>query len=150
MDFCEKNPTKACKQCPFSRQVEPGALGGSPPETYVGQIIGNFWLPCHLHSDFSDPRWGQDISKAQCAGAAVMRANLGIDGRMPAELHKLPAGSDENVFTALWEFIAHHTGLSEAEAREWLKLHPPRLMLMAELLRAKWSIKTRRRERGLR
>lgn len=134
--FCEKNPKRACPQCPFSKQCEPGALGGSPPEVYVGQAFGPFWLPCHLHSDFDDPAWKSDTEKPQCAGAAIFRANLGIDSRLPPQLHRLPPGSDPDVFATFTEFLMHHAGLSREEALTWQFTHPPDACLRAELLRA--------------
>lgn len=136
-DFCQKNPGRACPQCPYSRACAPGALGGSPVEVYVGQITGPFWLPCHLHSDFDDPGWKTAIEKPQCAGAAIFRANLGIDGeQLPAALHRLPAGSDANVFATLEEFVAHHLEINLAEARIWLGAHPPFLLMKLEMVKA--------------
>lgn len=101
---------KACPECPFNRKCKPGTLGGSSVETYVGQINGPFTLACHMHCDFSDPNWNE-LSKykntPQCAGAAIMRSNLGIADRMPAALPRLPADR-ENVFATMSEFARHH------------------------------------------
>lgn len=33
---------KPCDKCPFSRSVQPGALGGSDPLVYVAQARGPF------------------------------------------------------------------------------------------------------------
>lgn len=135
-DLCDKNPQRACAECPFNREITPGTLGGSPVETYVGQIVGPFWLPCHLHSDFDDPAWKDDLTKPQCAGAAIFRANLGIEQAMPAGLHRLPAGSDPHVFVSLQDFVAHHLQIPMIDAVEWVVTHPPRLLHLAEQLRA--------------
>ena len=110
--------TTACKDCPWSRGVKPGALGGSPPETFLGQAVGPFILPCHHDCDFDDPDWKRKIDKVtQCAGAAVFRANIGVSTRMPGVLQRLDADTDA-VFSTPAEFLAHHKGITLAEARE--------------------------------
>src|SRR5258707_14531702 len=38
-----------CPQCPFNRSTEPGLLGGSPVETYVGQIYAPFVILSHAY-----------------------------------------------------------------------------------------------------
>jgi hypothetical protein len=81
-------------------------LGGSPIQVYLGQIVGPFVLPCHSQKGYQ----GNDtpISAGQCAGAAVFRANIGVDDMMPDALLHLEAGSDPNVFGSLEEFMTHH------------------------------------------
>lgn len=98
--------TQPCAECPFSKKCGEGALGGSHPTVYVGQIHGPFWLPCHRHCDFKDPNWKSDLSVQQCAGAAIFRANLGLSERMPPFLHKLPPS--DLVFSTVEEFYKHH------------------------------------------
>lgn len=99
---------KACKSCPFSRQCEPGELGGSPVETYIGQSMGPFFLPCHACAGYKGNEQTLDDGLPQCAGAAIFRANIGRDEVMPGALLKLFAGSDVNVFASMQEFIKHH------------------------------------------
>lgn len=131
MTFTTKDAVKkTCPECPWSRQAKPGALGGSPPETYLGQIVGPFLLPCHMHCDFSDPQWREKMDvTAQCAGAAIFRANIGVDTLMPDPIARQPK-STEHVFANAAEFLAHHAGVSVAEARKRLQATP-----VVELLR---------------
>lgn len=103
---CNQN-NKACGGCPFSKQCAPGELGGSPITTYIGQIIGPFFLPCHAAQNYEGNGTKLSPEHAQCAGAAIMRRNLGIADRMPEPLLKLD-GEDPNVFETLEEFINHH------------------------------------------
>lgn len=122
-----------CPACPYSRTCEPGALGGSPVEKYIGQALGPFLLPCHQHCDFTDPDWKLKVeSTPQCAGAAVFRANLGVNALMPKGLHELPANRG-TVFSTAAEFVAHHRGVDLHTARMQLVLFPPEQMLRDEL-----------------
>lgn len=106
---------KPCKECPFNRHVQPGLLGGARPEVYVGQITLPFWLPCHMDRNYRGRETNvNDV--CQCAGAAIMRANIGCDVRPP--LLRLPPGSES--FTTLAEFYAHHTGWSIERSAEYL------------------------------
>ena len=100
--------TTACSTCPFSKTSTPGELGGSPVETYVGQIIGPFFLPCHQVKDYKGNAEKIETCQCQCAGAAIFRANIGVGKYMPHTLLNLPADSDPNVFTSLHEFVWHH------------------------------------------
>jgi hypothetical protein len=104
--------TTACEECAFKRSIKPGYLGGSPPETYIGQINAPFWIPCHMAGHY---KWkaSRCNETQECAGAAIFRANLGIS--MPPPLSSLPPDR-ETVFATLAEFYAHHTGLDLAEA----------------------------------
>ena len=137
---------RPCAECPFSKTVQPGTLGGSDVSVYVGQAIGPFWLPCHMDTDFQDPNWKQDITKAQCAGAAIFRANLGISDYMPDFLHRLPPDTlpalrqrrspDRNTvlsFASHAELVAHHRQCSVTEAEAWLEKNPPTELLRVEL-----------------
>lgn len=111
---------QVCKACPFSRTVEPGALGGSSPETYLGQAAGPFVLPCHLHCDFEDPDWkAKSINTPQCAGAAIYRANIGVAWGLPDAIHHL-APNVEAVFATPEEFLAHHKSITLLEAGKQL------------------------------
>lgn len=128
---------KACSSCPFSRQCEPGGLGGSPIEVYLGQILGPFFLPCHAAKGYKGNDTPLSPEHMQCAGAAIFRANIGVGEAMPNPLLKLPKESDSNVFDSLGEFIHHHTKhlpFNHLLTNAMLELHAPefRDQLIAE------------------
>ncbi len=130
-----KRIKKPCKDCPYSKTVKPGALGGSNPDVYVGQGHGPFYLPCHKTCNFDDPNWKTDFeSPQQCAGAAIYRANIGRDKIMPAMLHKLP--KDDSVFGSPEELLAHHKGISIEAVTEYLKKYTPDMLMTQEFYRA--------------
>lgn len=107
---------KVCPECPFSRAVEPGALGGSHPYKYIGQAIGPFVLPCHMHCNFEDPQWREkSFETPQCFGASTFRANIGVQALMPTQFPRVPQDTS-TVFASAAEFLAHHTKLSLREA----------------------------------
>lgn len=109
--------TSPCKDCPWSRSVRPGALGGSPAETFLGQVVGPFILPCHHDCDFSDPEGKLKVAKVTpCAGAAIFRANLHVSSSLPAVLQRLPPDTSL-VFADGAEFLAHHKNISLKAAR---------------------------------
>lgn len=108
---------KPCRDCPFTRACPPGKLGGSSALTFVGQVHGPFWLPCHSHTNYADPNWKTDISKPQCAGAAMFRANVGVAELMPDGL--LAATPDASVFASAAEFLAHHAPVDGGELRQF-------------------------------
>lgn len=111
--------TKPCAECPFRRDITPGLLGGSPVETYIGQSVMPFWLPCHC-----DQKYAFKASKidevTQCAGTAIFRANLGVGQLMPPSLLSLPPDK-ELVFGTMAEFVAHHKGMTLEEAQQFLQ-----------------------------
>ena len=109
-----KQHHQACKSCPFSRTCEPGALGGSPLNTYLGQIVGPFHLPCHSAGNYKGNDTPCTNEHAQCSGAAIFRRNIGVDVLMPDPLLKLQT-EDENVFSSLEEFITHHAPYASAQ-----------------------------------
>lgn len=123
-----------CADCAFRRDSKPGNLGGSDPGVYVGQTSGPFWIPCHCSKDYrgKESVYGEE---KECAGVAIYRANLGLDERMPDALLKLPADHDA-VFSSHAEFVAHHTGMTIAEATRLLELLPPEGWLAAEFAKA--------------
>ncbi len=124
-----KNP---CKSCPFLRTVKPGALGGSEPETFIGQAVANFLVKCHEMIDYSDEDWNRKAREgldSQCAGMAIYRTNNQIDC---GPLLKLEPNA-EKVFGTHAEFLAHHYGITEARAKEYLELYPAERMALAEL-----------------
>lgn len=107
---------KACHECPFSREVAPGALGGSHPFKYLGQAIGPFVLPCHMHCNFEDPQWREkSFETPQCFGALTFRANIGVQDFMPKQFPRVPKDTS-TVFSSPAEFLAHHAKLSVREA----------------------------------
>ena len=114
---------KPCKTCPFSKAVEPGALGGSSVETYVGQANGPFFLPCHESTDYDDPNWKKDTAKPQCRGAAQFRANVGRE--FSNELLQTEERDDSEVFGSYPEFIAHHLKESLCNAVIMSRILPP-------------------------
>ena len=132
-----KAVNKPCPDCPFSRRVKPGALGGSKPEAYIGQILGPFVLPCHKHCDFDDPNWRQSAGDVpQCAGAAMMRYALAtsMDLRYPGSIPLL--APTEDALVSLPEFYAHHTGVSVQQATSYLTFNKLRELLSEQLARA--------------
>jgi hypothetical protein len=129
-----------CPECAFRRDIKPGALGGSHPEVYVGQLHGPFMIPCHLHYPKDDPNQSFRKTDAvfeipQCAGAAVMRANIGRDKILPVEIHRLPKDTTL-VFTSYAEFYAHHKGISLFDAERQLLVLTPAKLLDIELTKA--------------
>ena len=130
-----KRIKKACKACPYSKSVIPGATGGSPPDVYVGQGHGPFYLPCHKTCDFSDPDWKTDVdTPQQCAGAAIYRSNIGRGKLMPPMLHILPP--DDSVFHSPEELLAHHLQVSTEVAAAYLKNNTPEQLMQREFQRA--------------
>jgi len=107
-----KQHSSPCGGCPFSRAIAPGELGGGRPETYVGQAVGPFWLPCHCSANY---RGKETVASevSQCAGAAIFRANIGV--QMPPALLSLPRDT-EKVFSTLADFWSHHTKTSRINA----------------------------------
>ncbi len=110
--------TTPCAECPFRRDIKPGFLGGSPVETYIGQSVLPFWLPCHCDSGYKQKQ--SEFGKVtQCAGTAIFRANIGVAQFMPPSLMHLPANK-ELVFSSMIEFVAHHKRMSPMEAEFFL------------------------------
>ncbi len=123
-----------CGACPFRRSVGPGALGGSTPETFIGQAFGPFVLPCHQHCDFSNPDWKLDTAATpQCAGAAHFRANVGV--RLPDAIYALPPDA-VRVFASAEEFLAHHAQCSVEHAGDLLALTTPHELMLVQLARS--------------
>lgn len=124
-----KHPKRPCHECPFRRDVKPGTLGGSPVTTFVGQSIGPFVLNCHLADGYT-AKPEDALSTPQCAGAAIYRANLGVE--LPRQIHTLPA-DDQVVFASHAEFVAHHEQVSIEIAQQLLELFPAKYCLLLEL-----------------
>lgn len=134
-----KHMQAPCNGCPFSRTVTPGALGGSSPETFIGQAFGPFLLPCHkthtrdMYKTDEEFRT-QAAHKSQCAGAAIFRANMGLSALMPEGIHKLPQDMDA-VFSNPVEFYVHHKRTTVFDAVSQLLRRTPRDLLAEQLAR---------------
>lgn len=127
-----RNMPAPCNACPWMQTTPPGALGGSPPETYIGQAYGPFVLPCHKACDFDDPDWKRkSMDVSQCAGAAMFRSRMGISPTIPTFLHSLePQGPvlDDPV-----KFYAHHKQITPEEALAQLTERTPLHLLDEQL-----------------
>ena len=127
---------KACTECPFSRNSTSGNLGGSPIEVYLGQILGAFYLPCHMAKNYKGNDTPLLAEHMQCAGAAIFRRHIGIADRIPDPLLKLDT-DDGNVFTNLAEFIQHHDPeLPEAMVKRMVSLANRGYYTQLEMMRA--------------
>ena len=126
-----KQPTSPCSDCPFSRLIKPGTLGGSAPTVYVGQTIGPFLLHCHLAQGYRFKET-DGFAVAQCAGAAIFRANIGVADQLPDELHRLPADHDA-VFSSHAEMMAHHMECPVEVAEQILERYPPSVWRAKEM-----------------
>lgn len=121
---------KPCETCPWRRDAAPGALGGSHPFKYIGQVHGPFWLPCHNSPGYSNDC--RNPQHRQCAGAAIFRANIGVSESLPEQLDRLPADREAVLSTPV-EFLAHHSGISVDAADALLKVATPKALLLLEL-----------------
>jgi hypothetical protein len=76
----------------------------------------------------------------QCAGAAIFRANLGLNQIMlgpdnplfPPEHFLILPPDTENVDASFAEFLARQAGISFIEAMLMLKLVPPHILVLRE------------------
>lgn len=91
--------TKPCGDCPWRRDALPGWTGGLTPETWIRGAHGDEQIDCHT------------LTGAQCAGAAIYRANVCKRPRNPETL-RLPADRD-HVFESPTEFLEHHVDVDE-------------------------------------
>lgn len=125
---------KPCRECPFNKQAglnKKDHLGGSETVVYIGQARGPFWLPCHMDKAYkgktSDP-----AVVDQCRGAAIFRANCGIDHEMPPQLLHLPEDR-KMVFDSFEEFLSHYEKISIEESTEFLKMMNPEFWMQIEM-----------------
>lgn len=128
----DKQHADPCPGCPFSRRVKPGALGGSSPNTYIGQIAAGMWLPCHAAVDFSDNGWKTDLEAPQCAGAGQFRE--AVQAKETPHMLRLPPTDD--VFSSYSEFLAHHTGRRVSSCEEYLQTVTPEYLAAQQLQQA--------------
>ncbi len=129
--------TTPCDQCPLRRDRPPGlkSLGYSPPEVYIGQAVGRFWVPCHkTYEPGVHPKAQMPHNTAQCAGMAIYRANCGIPAKDDGILELPP--DKELVFGSHEEFHAHHRGISVEESKEFLSIMTPEIIARFELGKA--------------
>lgn len=133
-----KDLQKPCSDCAFRRCSEPGHLGGSTPEVYIGQTRGPFLIPCHL--TYPSLEEGERLHDkmhcmGQCAGSAIFRANCGLNGLLPPEIPQLEP-DHEAVFSSPVEFLAHHKGISHFEAMNQLMEQGPLELMQIEMEKA--------------
>lgn len=133
-----KDLQKPCSDCAFRRCSEPGHLGGSTAEVYIGQTRGPFLIPCHL--TYPEMEEGERLHDkmhcmGQCAGSAIFRANCGLNQYMPAGIPTLEP-DHEAVFSSPAEFLAHHKGISHFEALGQLMRQTPLDLMVIEMQKA--------------
>lgn len=87
---------RPCSDCPWARDSLPGWLGGPDADTWLRAAHGEERIDCHT------------LQGAECAGAAVYRANVHKTPRDP-EVLRLPK-DPERVFASPAEFKEHHDG----------------------------------------
>lgn len=88
--------SKPCADCPWSRRSLRGWTGGITPRAWIGAAHGDERIDCHT------------LIGAQCAGAAVYRANVYKISRDPLIMRAEP--DRINVFARPTEFAEHHGG----------------------------------------
>tara|TARA_R100000541_G_scaffold21346_1_gene31291 strand:- start:26994 stop:27416 length:423 start_codon:yes stop_codon:yes gene_type:complete len=128
-----KSKTKCCGACPFKKKnnLSGSNPGGSPPEVYLGQVRGPFWLPCHKDKNYADKN--SDPAKvSQCAGAAIFRSNCDLPYELPEAIAILPKDT-ETVFANEAEFYAHYKGIKIEEAEKMLTRKTLDSLLIKEL-----------------
>lgn len=131
-----------CSQCPFSSSVTPGYLGGSPVDTYIGQIVAGFWLPCHCAQSYRAKE--SDVNEVeQCAGAAIFRSNIGVAPQMPSGILTLPQST--KAFQSMAHFVAHHTGTTLSEALDYVTPEKIRECMAKELNNPAIRVQLKRR-----
>ena len=97
---------KPCSTCPFNRanKATENRLGGSSWETFIGQVRGSFWLPCHNSKNYKGNN--TPIGGAmECAGASIFRAN--IKAQVSSQLMQSEPDT-ELVFANEYEFIQEY------------------------------------------
>jgi hypothetical protein len=96
---CSTQPKKPCSDCPFARAALPGWLGTMSVKDWERAILGESMIDCHT------------LIGPQCAGAAILRANI---CKVPRDKKQLRLEPDEKlVFSDTKEFRDHHTKRSD-------------------------------------
>jgi len=85
--------TKACSDCPWSRDSLNGWLGGNTAQEWISFAHGEVYIPCHV------------LEGAECAGAAIYRANVGKRTRIETMILQ---PDTKTVFSNPQEFLDHH------------------------------------------
>lgn len=101
---------RPCSDCPWSREALAGWLGGMTSEEWLEEAHSEALIDCHV--------W----DGAQCAGAAIYRANMAKSPRDPEAL-RLPRDT-EAVFATPDEFTQHHAAgprpILDPDGRQWM------------------------------
>lgn len=85
---------RPCADCPWARTAIPGWLGGLTPKEWLAEAHGDGIIDCHT------------LTGAQCAGAAIYRANV---CKSPRDRNALRLKSNrELVFKTHADFERHH------------------------------------------
>lgn len=127
---------KPCGSCPFRRTIRPGQLGGSLPTVYIGQTLAGMRVPCHETIDYKLQDWKAQVDNQQCAGMAIFRGNLGLEGKLPEGIHVLPA--DESlVFPDFVSFLSHHMQVPPVAARFLLAIDSPEKLAAEEFAKGR-------------
>lgn len=96
---------RPCSDCPWARASLKGWLGGVDADTWLRAAHGEEQIACHT------------LTGAQCAGAAVYRANCLKRPRPGSGNITLPADK-VRVFATPAEFLAHHAEAGRRAAAE--------------------------------
>lgn len=123
LDVMEEQHHRPCGTCPFTGRVDPGHLGGSPPEVYVAQHFLPYLVICHEFIDYDDEEWAEAASNRgdhQCVGFAMCRNRSGVADAMPGALLDVEHDAKTDSFADIWEFWSHHNGVTYAAAVETL------------------------------
>ncbi len=86
--------TKPCRDCPWRRVAVEGWLGPMTGPEWIAFVQSDAQIDCHT------------LLGAQCAGAAIFRANI---GKLPRDRVALRLPRDrERVFASPTEFLDYH------------------------------------------
>jgi hypothetical protein len=92
---------RPCSDCPWARTSMPGWLGPLTGFEWMAVALGDGAIDCHV------------LRGAECAGAAIFRANL---CKLPREACVLTLPADRGaVFGNRDEFLAHHAKVLSKE-----------------------------------
>lgn len=94
---------RACKECPWRRDSEPGWLGPYDAKTWILAVHSDQPIACHETIKSSDQPWSE---VKQCRGSAIYRANVYKSPRNPQVV--VGPQDTKTVFDSDGDFIAHH------------------------------------------
>jgi hypothetical protein len=111
--------TKPCKECPFNKKANLSIkdLGNASPETYIGQLNGSFWLPCHMEKNYNGKESSPDDVRI-CAGAAMLRSKLPIKEKFKSHLTPILEDTDNSSFDSCADFMTHYKKIPLEEAEK--------------------------------